>query len=328
MDVKLHAPYEKEPNDSYICHRTAQAWEIAKLMRGAAERGHMVLGVGDFNMIPLSLAHRVIEAHSPVKDVWRILDPDTSIGAAVDEVERRRGVPIPGARYNITKNGATCDSPLNTWRWDKARQKRLDRGEDIEVSDDTEDPRGKRLDYIFFAPGTGIPHTTNSGSSESGQLHLDSVEVGMLFRHPTLKCTLSDHFSVEAIFKQSPAAKTANSSINYTTSILPVEVYQKILDMISVYMARERRQRRLRLSHFGGQLVVSIACLVAVWWVPANFVAFILMLVSTLGLSAGVIDGLIGGLFVGSEMRALKEFEWEIRNAMDLASSQKTKEVD
>ncbi|KAG9800288.1 inositol phosphosphingolipid phospholipase C, partial [Aureobasidium melanogenum] len=32
----LHAPYEAEPNDSYICHRTAQAWEIAKLMRGAA----------------------------------------------------------------------------------------------------------------------------------------------------------------------------------------------------------------------------------------------------------------------------------------------------
>ena len=34
--------------------------------------------------------------------------------------------------------------------------------------------------------------------------------------------------------------------------------------------------------------------------------AFILMLLSTFGLSAGVIDGLIGGLFVGSELRALK----------------------
>jgi len=44
-------------------------------------------------------------------------------------------------------------------------------------------------------------------------------------------------------------------------------------------------------------------------------VAFILMLLSTLGLSAGVVDGLIGGLFVGSEIRALKEFEWEISNA-------------
>jgi sphingomyelin phosphodiesterase 2 len=27
------------------------------------------------------------------------------------------------------------------------------------------------------------------------------------------------------------------------------------------------------------------------------------------------LDGLIGGLFVSSELRALKEFEWEVRNA-------------
>jgi sphingomyelin phosphodiesterase 2 len=61
--------------------------------------------------------------------------------------------------------------------------------------------------------------------------------------------------------------------------------------------------------------VVSIGCLVAVWWSPRNFVAFLLMLLSTLGLGLGVIDGLIGGLFIGSEIRALKEFEWEISNA-------------
>lgn len=29
FNTHLHAPYEREPNDSYICHRTAQAWEIA-----------------------------------------------------------------------------------------------------------------------------------------------------------------------------------------------------------------------------------------------------------------------------------------------------------
>jgi sphingomyelin phosphodiesterase 2 len=45
------------------------------------------------------------------------------------------------------------------------------------------------------------------------------------------------------------------------------------------------------------------------------------MLLSTLGLSAGVIDGLIGGLFMGSEIRALKEFEWEIRNARAAAGA-------
>ena len=39
------------------------------------------------------------------------------------------------------------------------------------------------------------------------------------------------------------------------------------------------------------------------------------MLLSTVGFGTGMLDGLIGGLFVGSEMRALKEFEWEIGNA-------------
>jgi sphingomyelin phosphodiesterase 2 len=92
--------------------------------------------------------------------------------------------------------------------------------------------------------------------------------------------------------------------------------------MIEKYRLRERGQRRLRLGHFVGGLVVSIGCLVAVWWSPRNFVAFLLMLLSTLSLSTGVIDGLIGGLFIGSEIRALKEFEWEISNARSAANGE------
>ncbi len=100
-----------------------------------------------------------------------------------------------------------------------------------------------------------------------------------------------------------------------TTQLSPVSTYDEILAMVHKYQLREKWQRRWRLGHFVGSVVFTIGCLIAVWWSPRNFVAFILMLLSTLGLSAGVIDGLIGGLFVGSEIRALKEFEWEIRNA-------------
>lgn len=39
----MHAPYEKEPYDSYICHRTAQAWEVAKFMRHAGGGWELVL---------------------------------------------------------------------------------------------------------------------------------------------------------------------------------------------------------------------------------------------------------------------------------------------
>jgi len=60
---------------------------------------------------------------------------------------------------------------------------------------------------------------------------------------------------------------------------------------------------------------VSIGCWTAIWWSPQPFVAFLLVILSTLGFGSGVLDGLIGGLFMSSEIRALKEFDWEIRNA-------------
>ncbi|KAF2147207.1 uncharacterized protein K452DRAFT_293669 [Aplosporella prunicola CBS 121167] len=326
----LHAPYESEPNDSYICHRTAQAWEITKLMRGAAERGHLVIGLGDFNMIPLSLAHRLIETHSPVRDIWRLLHPDSSVGAARDAVEKRRGKPMPNAEFNITENGATCDSALNTWRWNEAHRKRLEKGEPIEIEPTVDDPRAKRLDYIFFSSGEQSPVAPTSGTdplqTSKGAWGLETAKVGITGRHPTLRCSLSDHFSIEATLVRN-AASDADSAVTPTSdvdplssSFLPLPVYDEILAMIHKYRAREYRQRRLRLSHFGGQLALAIACLVGVWWAPHNYVAFILMLVSTLGLAAGVLDGLIGGLFMSSELRSLREFEWEITNTRAAAA--------
>lgn len=269
-------------------------------------------------MIPLSLAHEIVENHGRASDAWRIHHPKSSIGAAVDVVEKTRGVPIPDAAYNLSENGATCDSVLNTWRWSKGQQKRLTKGEAITIDPSTPDPRAKRLDYIFFADALN-------------EYNVTSVNVGMTMRHPTLQTSLSDHFSVEATlekieksaFADDPErlAKMLTSGELDRSNCLPVETYDSILAMITNYDARERRQRRLRLSHFGAQLTIAIGCLVAVWWSPRNYVAFLLMLLSTLGLSAGVIDGLIGGLFVGSELRALKEFEWDIRNARGVAAA-------
>lgn len=318
-------------------------------MRGAAERGHLVLGLGDFNMVPQSLAHRLISTHAPVRDVWLLLHPDSSHGAAEDATEKARGRPMPTASYNITENGATCDSVYNTWRWNKGQQKLLGPNRPaIEVPDDRLDPRAKRLDYIFASTGS------SPSDPEPGGWIVKSAKVGMLSRHPELQCSLSDHFSVEAtivrstslpantdsnvqeddavrngVFLQSPATSefrsspTVLSQLKHTKAThLPNQTYDEILAMIHKYRGREARQRRLRLGHFVGSVVVSIGCLVAVWWSPRNFVAFLLMLLSTLGLSAGVIDGLIGGLFVGSEIRALKEFEWEISNAKAAAGGE------
>jgi sphingomyelin phosphodiesterase 2 len=293
-------------------------------------------------MVPLSLAHRLVTSHAPVKDVWRALHPDSSIGAAIDETEKARMRGVPTAAMNLDENGITCDSVLNTWRWSKERQQNLGPGKpSVTVSPDTKDPKGKRLDYIFVGDGKWY--------GEVGAWVVESAYVGMTERHPTLQCSLSDHFSVGATLRwsgisdlhQSLETRNSTTEINGTlhspgvtnghaehefqkhsplsVSYLPSSTYDEILEMIRTYTIREGKQRRWRLYHFIGSIIISIGCLLATWWSPRNFVSFLLMLLSTLGLSAGVIDGLIGGLFVGSELRALKEFEWEIKNAREAA---------
>ncbi|KIV90562.1 hypothetical protein PV10_07850 [Exophiala mesophila] len=343
FNTHLHAPYEREPNDSYICHRTGQAWEIAKLMRAASQRGSLVIGLGDFNMVPLSFAHVLIESQAGVQDVWRVVKPQSSVGASIDppEKERRKrlGEPdIPDVATSLEEHGHTCDSILNTWRWNKAHQKHLEEGQDREIPLTDPDPKSKRLDYIFCS-GVG------------NGWRVDRVQVALTERHPSLRCSLSDHFAVQATLERSSLRLKTSTEIEVHAALndsqeqdaslqvanvddkdfdkaiskegtrfhLGQDFYQDILQMIHTYTLRERKQRRYRLLHFVGSALVSIGCFVATWWSPRNFVSFILILLSSLGLMAGTVDGLIGGLFVGSELRALAEFEWEVRNALHLA---------
>lgn len=324
----LHAPYESEPNDSYLCHRTAQAWEIAKLMRGAGERGHLVLGLGDFNMVPLSFAHQLITGYASVRDAWRVLHPDSSIGPANDDLERKRGREIPTAAYNLSENGATCDGILNTWRWSKEQQKKQYKGENIVVEDTTQDPRAKRLDYIFIGDSDYLR------SPNYKKWHVQDIKVGMTERHPAIGCSLSDHFSVEATLSQGgnsaelPLGTDHAGFESPTTQHIDIDsraisTYDTILCMIEIYTRRERHQRHFRLSNFGISVVIAVGCFTATWWSPRPFVSFLLILLSTLGFGAGVLDGLIGGLFIGSELRALKEFEWEIQNAKNIAEGKR-----
>lgn len=312
----LHAPYEREPNDSYTCHRTAQAWEIAKLMKGAAERGHLVIGLGDFNMVPSSLAHRLIDHYAQVEDAWRVLYPNSSLGAASSGPEILRGKPIPDATYNLLENGVTCDSPLNTWRWTEENRKRLRNGEAVVMDSHGPDPNGKRLDYIFYH------------SNSPNNYCVSAAMVGMTQLHPSLGCSLSDHFSVKAtLSRRAPrdGAPQDSSSMdllsNQPLSLLSRSSYHDlqflappILELIRSYGLRQRRQRRVFLSLFLLSSIVSVACLIGIWWSPHGWSSFLIAFLSTLNLSAGVIFGLMGGLFIGSELRALKELEWEIRN--------------
>ena len=344
FNTHLHAPYEREPNDSYICHRTAQAWEIAKLMCDAGKRGSLVVGLGDFNMVPMSFAHVLIEAKGGgIQDVWRVLKPASSVGASIDapEIDRRHRMQeesAPDVDESLREHGHTCDSILNTWRWPQHQQKDLQAGKDTKISSTDHDPRAKRLDYIFF------------GGFEKGW-KVVQANVCLTERHPRLLCSLSDHFAVHTTIVRTNSEpgspheirveglvhETENAHLGTditemteldlqkvlstlpTTTKITSTFYEDIIDMVHRYTLRERKQRRWRIGHFVGSAAVSIGCFVAIWWSPHNYVSFVLILLSTLGLMAGTVDGLIGGLFVGSELRALIEFEWEVRNALQSA---------
>ncbi|KAI4601390.1 phospholipase C type enzyme [Pestalotiopsis sp. 9143b] len=404
FNTHTHPSYEHGTKCTYTAHRLSQAWELSKLLRGAAARGHLVLAVGDFNATPMSLMHRIVTSHSTVKDVWRVLHPDSSVGAADDDLERARRRPVPTAEYNIHENGATSDTVYNTWRWPKSQRRLLGKGRQDEwpqIAPDSLDPKGKRLDYIFASSGLA----ENEESDRAWVVH--DARVGMMGRHPELGCSLSDHFSVEAtlvlhrsdpsrpsssspdhyhhhhqqdrsaqyghnlslpgrpaaavslaetratdipnsdlengVYLQSPSTSEthlpapatkpqtprAQLQSSYAAQLaaaaqpaayLPPGAYDEILAEIRAYAAREKFQRRWRGVHFATWLVVAVICYVGVWWTP-RYVSFILMVLSSLGLAAGVVDGLIALLFVGAELRALREFEWEVENARMYATA-------
>ncbi|KAK5990883.1 Inositol phosphosphingolipids phospholipase C [Cladobotryum mycophilum] len=345
FNTHTHAPYESGPNDSYICHRTAQAWEISKLINAATDRGHLVVALGDFNMLPRSFAHRIITGRSGVRDVWRTLHPDSSLGPADHPDEVDRGLPVPTADFNLLVNGATSDGVYNTWRWTKNAQNALRAGNPCPVDPNTPDPRGKRLDYIFASTGFSGPFTPSSVPRHGWVVK--SASVAMTQRHPELNVSLSDHFAVLATLKYhtvsdsspTPAGGSAITAVEHDENSpdpdiqflrdtsgdsmpLSTAVFDEILAMILKYTTREVKQQYWRGIRFYTSLAIWVGCLVAVWFSPRNFVAFILMLVSSLCLTAGVIEGLLALLFFSAELRALKEFEWEIRTARSFASDE------
>lgn len=123
-----------------------------------------------------------------------------------------------------------------------------------------------------------------------------------------------DYTHSPTAFKKYDAQLLSNADAGDSTLALPSSVYDEILALTAKYVARERHQQLWRGRHFVISLVVLVACFVSVWFSPYNWVSFLLVLVSSLSLTAGAVDGLMALLFFKSELRALKEFEWEIRN--------------
>ncbi|KAL1902834.1 phospholipase C type enzyme [Sporothrix stenoceras] len=346
-----HAPYEGgQPDDSYLLHQVAQTWEAGKRIRAAAERGRLVLAMGDWNMTPDSLPYQSLylgagssgDASSPfvLHDTWRDLHPNAALGNSYNPLEQARQQrhnpqgqqTVPTAAFNLAENGTASDNVLNTWRWPKDKQKRLQKayarrqtaasaGEDIAsefvIAPDTPDPRAKRLDYIFYA----APCPPAVSTPPASLWRTKTARVAMVEPHPTLGCSVSDHYAVAVTLVREPAsAGTIQVDTAGVPTVLP-STFNNVLAELDRYMAREQSQRYWRGVHFFVSVAVTIGCYVAVWFSPRNFVAFLLTLLASLGLATGVVDGLIALLFFGSEIRYIKDFQWEIDNAKAAASS-------
>lgn len=120
INTHMHAPYG--PGDAaYTCHRTAQAWELARMAKRASDCGHLVVVVGDMNSRPESLTHRLFNLVAQLSDSWQDCHGEYKgdIGSLAPEDQ-------------ILLAGTTCDSQLNTWRASR------------------EIHEACRLDYIFY----------------------------------------------------------------------------------------------------------------------------------------------------------------------------------
>ncbi|RXG45564.1 hypothetical protein VDGE_03177 [Verticillium dahliae] len=342
FNTHTHAPY----NDTYTAHRLAQSWYLASLLRrahaaaAASPAADLVLALGDFNMRPTSLQHRILTARAPVRDAWRLLHPDSALGHATDPLETPRRRPVPGALFNLDENGATSDSAYSTWRWPARDQRALARADRPRrrVAPDDPDPTGKRLDYIFLS---SPPASASASASPSAPAWVvKSAAVGMRAPHPDLHCSLSDHFSVEATLTLHTPSSPSSSSSSLRSPLdaqlatapappaaaqdaLPLSQheYDALLAEIAAYRRRERAQRTRRARTALALLALWLAALVAVWFAPdaaasrSRWPAFLLLLVGSLALAASVVEGLLALLFFPAELRALREFEWDVLNA-------------
>ncbi|KAF8433841.1 Endonuclease/exonuclease/phosphatase [Terfezia claveryi] len=286
----LHAPYEKG-EDSYLCHRTAQAWQLSKLLRASVQRGHIPIALGDFNMLPKSLAHHIITTHGLVSDSWLSAyphTPDTPLHAA----------------YNLTTLGATCDSILNTWR--------LESTQSDFPSSESPDPDAQRLDYIFHSPLVSRVREIKVGFTELYKLPGKPKPGKGVMRGGMV--SLSDHFSVQVKLEITPPAQERSEDV-----YLPIDVIEEIQTLSSKYVRREEWEFKWRIWHFWASILVLVALHVAVWWSTYDGVAFLFVVLSWMVGVSGVVNGMIGFLFMGSELNALKEFEEEIRIYKEIA---------
>jgi len=352
----MHAYYSDERD--YLCHRVGQAWEFAKLLRAASQRRQgkaLVIGLGDFNTTPNSLPWRVLMHRAPdMRDSW-LENPLRKVSLSAN------GEPASNAQDELSGllDGATYGSPYNTWHWTRDQRSRyLAAQTDTPTShqfqlSELDQSQIARIDYILAnvvsqlldtasleaARGeSGSQNTSKAKEHGRGVWVVKAAKVGMRDLHPTLNCSLSDHFSVEATLAfvyphglglVAPSDARIDSRQNTSADVLPgaaipqtaengEALLDEILHVLGDYQLARRRQSRWRKWRVGVEVTVLIGSMAGVWVVSEHgWARFLLGNTGALALAVAALDGFGGMLFDLAEGSALRELAWEVRNAKE-----------
>lgn len=182
----------------------------------------------------------------------------------------------------IAKGGVTCDSRLNTWRAARAPWEAC------------------RLDYALIDPRCILP------------VRAQVQFTGLL--PPPLACSYSDHFGYSLEFSVAEPEERVEGG----DSALRLDVYRELGIEIRHYLAHTiPHQANWRKLHFLVSVLVVVLINVAITF-AANvqpWASVLLSVGSTVIGITGVVNGMIWGFAVRSELRALQEVKMEAEDA-------------
>lgn len=183
----------------------------------------------------------------------------------------------------ITKGGITCNSVLNTWSahrnpWEACR-----------------------LDYALIDTRTLTP-----------------VLAGVQFTEklaPPYSCSVSDHFGYTVELNVHEKLPSSHETDTEELLNLYTEALMEVRNYLNTTIPRQTGWRKL---HFFFSIVAVIAMHIGVTYIQSlsHWQAIIFSLTSTIVALSGLLNGLIWGFGVRSELRALQEVKMEIEDAI------------
>ncbi|OAV99374.1 hypothetical protein PTTG_04558 [Puccinia triticina 1-1 BBBD Race 1] len=300
----LYAPHDVPAPEWKRAHRTAQAWELAKLVKASAERGRTVFVCGDLNSVPSSLPITLLQSYGQLRDSWIASHPTGLSTSSPNETSYRTA---------IHEEGITCDSLINTFTAAKNAANRGAKG------------YGKRLDYILYRPAAKrLSRRDRLGRCQTEfvddqTLTCDHCAVILTDPIPVFGYSYSDHFAVEASFtiypnqsikleQDEPGRADEQSSVK--TAGPPKLTTEQLNHCISALMVKYRsseRSTQVQLSLFLLCVLLIPGVSVAASFQPLKYLNWIFTLLS-FAIGGFGITMLYSGFLAGSwERSAIQE---------------------